>query len=531
MSIVRRLGRLAALVLLASGAGVGLPAHAGGTLTVCTDGSPEGFDTVQYESIVTGDATVGIYEQLLHFKPGGSEVEPGLAERWEVSADGLAYTLHLRRGVSFHGTAWFKPSREFDADDVLWSINRVNDKKHPAHGVARNGYVYWAGMQMPSLIASLEKLDRHTVRFRLTRPEAPFLANLAMAAIGTVYSAEYGEQLLKAGKLEQLNTLPIGTGPFAFRSYQKGAAIRYVAHPKHWAGPPQVEQLVYAITPDPNVRAQRVKAGECLVGIGMKRESIGGFASRPEIRIERSQPLQTSMISPNTERPFLSDRRFRQALRLAFDARTFVESVYGGLARPAGSFLPPGMWSFDATLQPRFDPEAARKLVQASGYDGRELTIFINSGGSYDGRRAGELLQADWARIGVKLRLRLMEGGELLQRAGRGEHDLVMFAFYSDNGDPDNFFTPNLSCAAFEGGGNKSRWCNPVFDRLLDEARRSNDPRHRSALYVKAQRIVFDEVALIPTVHAQLVTALNRRVQGFGPNPFGTVDLRGLRLN
>lgn len=519
------------VVALLAAAGSCLPAYAAGTLTVCTDGSPEGFDTVQYESIVTGDATVGIYDQLLAFKPGSSEIAPALAERWETSADGLRITLHLKRGVQFHTTPWFKPSRELNADDVLWSINRVNDKRHPAHGVARNGYVYWAGMNMPSLIRSLEKLDSHTVRFTLTRPETPFLANLAMAAIGTVYPAEYGEQLLKAGKLDQLNTLPVGTGPFAFRSYQKGATIRYVAHARHWAGAPAVDHLVFAITPDPNVRSQRVKAGECLVGIGMKRESIGGFANRPEIRIDRSQPLMTSVIAPNTERPFLSDRRFRKALWLAFDARTFVDSVYGGLAIPAGSFLPPGMWSHDAGLRQHFDPEAARKLVRDSGYDGRELTIFINSGGSFDGKRAGELLQADWARIGVKLRLRLMEGGEVLQRAGRGEHDLVMFGFYSDNGDPDNFFTPNLSCAAFEGGGNKSRWCNPAFDRLLDEARRSSDPRRRGALYGQAQRIMFDDVALIPTVHAQLVTALNRRVQGFTANPFGTIDLRGVRLN
>lgn len=520
-------GRVALLLALLLGA----PAHAAGNLTVCTDGSPDGFDIVQYESLLTADATAGIYEQLIAFKPGSSEIEPGLAERWEVSADGLQVTLHLRRGVQFHTTPWFKPSREMNADDVLWSINRINNPKHPAHSVARNGYIYWAGMNMPSLIKSLDRIDANTVRFTLTRPEAPFLSNLAMSAIGTVYSAEYAEQLLKAGKLDQINTRPIGTGPFAFKSYQKDSTIRYVAHPGHWAGAPKIDTLVYAITPDPNVRLQRVKAAECLVGIGMKREAVATLVNQSAIRVELSQPLVTRFIAANAQRPYLSDRRFRQALWLAFDAKAYAKAVYAGLGEPAGSFLPPAMWSFDASLQPRFDPEAAKKLVRESGYDGRELTLFMGTGGSIDSKRAGEMLQADWARIGVKLRLRFMEAGELARRAGKGEHDLTMWSWFSDNGDPDNFFTPNLGCAAIDGGGNKSRWCNPAFDRLIDEARRSSDRRQRSAIYTKAQRIVFDEVAVMPTLNSPLVTTVHQRVHGFTANPFGTIDLRGVRID
>jgi dipeptide transport system substrate-binding protein len=107
-------------------------AQAAGTLTVCTEGPPDGFDVVQYESAVTNDAAgLTIYDQLINFKPGGTEVVPGLAQKWEISADGLVVTLQLRRGVKFHTTPWFKPTRDFNADDVLWSVNRVNDKKNP----------------------------------------------------------------------------------------------------------------------------------------------------------------------------------------------------------------------------------------------------------------------------------------------------------------------------------------------------------------------------------------------------------------
>ena len=160
-AVSRRAPRALAAALACAAA---TAAQAAGTLTVCTPGAPDGFDIAQYETLNTADATQGLYDQLLSFKPGTSEIAPGLAERWQVSPDGRTVTLFLRRGVKFHTTAWFTPTRDFNADDVLWSIQRVNDKSHPAHGAARNGYIYWAGMNMPALIESVAKVDDHTVK-------------------------------------------------------------------------------------------------------------------------------------------------------------------------------------------------------------------------------------------------------------------------------------------------------------------------------------------------------------------------------
>ncbi|HEX3139013.1 MAG TPA: ABC transporter substrate-binding protein, partial [Rhizobacter sp.] len=396
---------MAALAICAGGA-----AHAAGTLTVCTEASPDGFDIAQYESSVTNDAAGRtIYDQLLGFKPGTTEIRPGLVEKWDVSADGLVYTLNLRKGVKFHTTPWFKPTRDFNADDVLWSINRMNDKKHPAYAVAKNGYVYWEGMGMSSLIKAVEKLDAYTLRVSLTRPEAPFLADMAMEAIGSVFSAEYAEQLQKAGKLEQINTQPVGTGPFIFKSYQKDAVIRYAAHTAYWGGAPKVDNLIFAITLDPNVRVQRLKAGECLVGSNMKPETVSTFDNDPNVKIVRNNPLLTAYIAPNVKHKFLSDKRFREALWLSLDMKTYLAAVYGGNATVAGSFMPPPMWSHDKALAYRFDPEKAKQLVKASGYDGTELALFTRIGGSIDGKRAAELMQSDWARVGIKVRVQMIE--------------------------------------------------------------------------------------------------------------------------
>ena len=517
----------AAVTLLVGAAG----AQAASNLIVCTESSPDGFDIVQYESAVTNDAAgLTIYDQLLRFKPGSTELIPGLAESWRVSADGRIYTLQLRKGVKFHTTPWFKPTRDFNADDVLWSINRINDKTHPAHAVARGGYIYWQGMGMAQLLRSVEKVDAYTVRITLARAEAPFLANLAMPPIGSIYPAEYGLQLQKAGRLDQLNSQPVGSGPFVFKSYQKDAVIRYTAHAAYWDGAPKIDNLIFAITNDPNVRVQRLKAGECQIGIAMKPDLATAFDAVPEIRMIRSTPLITSYIAANAKHPPLDDPRFREALWLAYDSKSAIASVYGGHATPAGSFLPPGIWSHDASLAKRFDPEKARALVKASRYDGRELSLYTRIGGSIDGKRAAELMQSDWARAGIKVKVQMIEWGELLKRTAAGEHDITFLSWAGDNGDPDNFMTPNLSCAAVASGGNKGHWCNPAFDRLIDEARRTTDIARRSALYKQAQRLVFDEAGVIPTVYPEVMTAVSQRVDGFVASPFAANDFRRVSL-
>ncbi len=498
------------------------------SVTFCSDGSPEGFDIAQYETRISNDASgLPIYDQLLQIRPGTTQVGPGLAERWDLSADGLVYTLRLRAGVKFHSTPWFTPTREMNADDVLWSLNRINDKTHPAHDAAQNGFPYWAGMSMPSLIQSIEKVDAHTVRITLTRAESPFLANLTMSAIASIYSAEYGEQLRRANKLDQLNTQPVGTGPFVFKNYQKDAVIRYAANAAYWGGAPKTD-LIIAITPDPSVRAQRIKAGECMVGqIG--GDSVNTFERDKHVGILRNKPLVTSYIAPNSKHAYLSDRRFREALSLAVDRGSFILAVHAGQATPAGSFLPPGIWSHEALKNPH-DVERAKRLVKESGYDGRELTLFASARQS-DIKRGVELLQADWARIGVTVRPQLMEIGELYKRTGKGEHDLALLSWFSDNGDPDNFFTPNLSCAAVDGGGNKSQWCNRAFDELLKAARATADVKKRSELYVTAQLLLHAETGLIPLANKLELIAVHKRVKGFIATPFGGSDFRSTRVD
>ena len=164
------------------------------TFVYCSEGSPEGFDPGMYTAGTTFDASAHpIYSRLMEFKPGTTEAEAGLAESYDVNAEGTEYTFKLRPGVKFHTTEFFTPSRELNADDVIFSLERQIKAEHPWNQyVAGTSWEYAAGMGFPELIKSIEKVDDLTVKITLNRPEAPFLANLAMP-FASIVSKEYAD--------------------------------------------------------------------------------------------------------------------------------------------------------------------------------------------------------------------------------------------------------------------------------------------------------------------------------------------------
>src|ERR1700737_2388386 len=236
------------------------------TLVYCSEGSPAGFDPAQYTTGV--DFTVNtftVYNRLVEFERGGTKVEPGLAEKWEVSPDGLAYTFHLRHGVKFQTTSFFKPTREFDADDVVFTFQRMLAPNQPFRKAYPVQFPYFTDMGLDKLITKVEKVDPYTVRFTLKEVSAPFLQNLAME-YAWILSAEYAGQLLKAGKAADINQYPVGTGPFIFRSYTKDATLRFDGHPDYWKpNTVKVSKMIFSITTDAGVRAQKLKENECQV--------------------------------------------------------------------------------------------------------------------------------------------------------------------------------------------------------------------------------------------------------------------------
>ncbi|WP_225771830.1 ABC transporter substrate-binding protein [Pseudomonas sp. Marseille-Q5115] len=494
-------------------------------LVVCTEASPEGFDIVQYTAATTADASSEtVFNRLVDFTPGSTDIEPGLAERWDISEDGKTYTFHLRQGVKFHTTDYFKPSREFTADDVVWSFQRQLDPKHPWHEKSSMGFPYFEAMGFKDLLKNVSKVDDHTVTFELNHPEAPFLRDLAMG-FASIYSAEYADQLLKAGKTDDLNTKPIGTGPFILARYNKDAQIRYKANPDYYKGKPPADPLVFAITVDSNVRLQKLKANECQVALYPKPDDVKGLKADPNVRVDELEALVVSYLAMNTSHKYLSDVRVREAIGLALDKNNLVKTLFGeGNATVGTGPYPSTLLGFNSRIADRpHDLEKARALLKEAGVpEGTRFTVFTRNGGGVTNPNpalAAQLLQADMAKVGLNADIRILEWGELVKRIKLGEHDLAFYGWAGDNGDPDNFVTPNLSCDAAKSGENAARWCNEAFDSLLSQARAETEPAKRAALYEQAQEIFHKDQPWISLAYPKLFVAMRKTVEGFHISP------------
>jgi dipeptide transport system substrate-binding protein len=516
------LSLLCAGLLLAGGA-LGAGAK---TLTVCTEASPDGFDYALFHANSTADASSeALYNRLVEFEPGTTRLVPALAERWELSPDGRTYTFHLRPGVAFHTTPWFKPTRTLTADDVVFSFTRQLDAKHPWFAEARNGWYYASAMQLGQLIKSVTSPDPLTVRIELTRPEAPFLANVAMGFL-SVLSAEYAQTLQAAGRMGDMNSKPVGTGPFVFRGYVKDAVVRYDAHPGYFRGKVALDKLLFSISPDPSARLQRLKGGECDIALAPMPQTWDEVRRDARLQLLAGPGLVTTFLGLNVEHKPLDDKRVRQALNFATDRAAIARAIYGGAALPAGNPYPPSQWSYDEKFAAApLDLARARELLKQAGVpNGFTVKLWLRAGAGTTNpnpRATAELVQADWAKIGVKVELVTLEFGELLNRTRRGEHDVTLLAWASDNGDPDNFLTPNFACAGIPGGSNVSRWCLPAFDALLAEARATPDLAKRDALYRRAQALYRDDTPWVPLTYPTSAIAMSKRVVGMKVSPFG----------
>ncbi|PZW65784.1 peptide/nickel transport system substrate-binding protein [Pseudomonas sp. URMO17WK12:I1] len=500
------------------------------TLSVCTEASPDGFDVVQYNSLTTTNASADVLmNRLVEFDAAKGKLVPSLASSWKISDDGLTYTFTLRPDVLFHRTDYFKPTRRtLEADDVLFSFQRMLDPNHPWYKTAASGYPHAQSMQWPALIKAVEKVDAHTVRITLNKPDATFLATLSMG-FASIYSAEYADQLFRAGTPEKLNSQPIGTGPFVFRRFQKDAAVRYTANADYFAGKPKVDNLVFAITPDANVRLQRLRRGECQIALSPKPVDVEAASKDADLDTVKTAAFMTAFVAINSQHPPLDKPAVRQAINLAFDKRSYIKAVFENSAEPANGPYPPNTWSYARDL-PGYahDPQKARELLKQAGLaDGFSTTIWTRPSGSLlnpNPSLGAQLLQADLAEVGIKAQIRVIEWGELIRRAKAGEHDLLFMGWAGDNGDPDNFLTPQFSCASVESGLNFARFCDAKLDKLIADGKAISDQAKRSALYKDAQAIIQQQALWLPLAHPTAYALTRKGVEGYSVSPFGRQD-------
>lgn len=505
------------------------------TLVYCSEGSPETFNPQLSTSGTTFDATSRqVYNRLVEFKPGTTEIVPGLALSWEVSKNGLEYTFYLRHNVNFHNTTYFTPSRYFNAEDVIFSFNRQRDTSDPWHMVSGGVYKYYNDMGFNDLIQDVIKLDDYTVKIVLSKPDSPFLSNMAMD-FSSILSKEYADAMMKAGSPEQLDLKPIGTGPYQFVKYEKDAFIRYAAHPQYWRGREKLDKLVFAITVDPSVRYARLRAGECQVMAYPLPTDIKSMKKNPLIIVDEQPGLNTAYWAFNLRKPPFDQAKVRQAMNYAINRYALLDVIYQGTGKIATSVIPPAIWDWkgpDSVYE--YNPDRAKKLLAEAGYaDGFETDLWampVQRPYNPNARKMATLMQQDLSKIGVKANIVSYEWGTYLKKSRDGEHQSILLGWTGDNGDPDNFFTPLLSCAATESGNNRSFWCNQEFDDLISLARIEQDQVKRTKLYRRAEVLFKRDAPWLTIAHSVRYQPYLKNVQGLKIDPFGGIYFTGVSL-
>ncbi|MFT5541073.1 MAG: cationic peptide transport system substrate-binding protein [Glaciecola sp.] len=497
-------------------------------ITFCSESSPASFNPQLDTSSTTADASSHqVYDRLLEFNTENGQIEPGLASSWLVSNDNLTYTFQLRKDVAYHDTDYFTPTRFFNADDVVFSIDRWRVNSHPYHAVSGGNYPYFQSLDLKNTIKNVTRINGYRVEISLFKPDSSFLANLA-TDFSVILSAEYAMQLIESGSPSDLDKKPIGTGPFKFVSYRKDQFIRYQRHQDYFLDTTGPENLVFDITPKSSLRVAKLITGECDAVAFPSQNDLEIIRERDDLTLLEKPGLNVGFWAFNTSKPPFDNPKVRRALALAIDKTSLLEAVYLGQATRAKSLVPSASWAHQSNMKEiGYNPITARKLLDEAGIP-NDFTMNIwampvQRPYNPNAMKMAQLMSSYLADVGVTVNIVSYDWARFRQNLTAGMHDSVLIGWSADNGDPDNFYRPLLTCAAIPSGTNRAMWCNPEYDALIESALNTENSNERRLFYHRANQIIFSEAPLIPIAHAFQYQAVNNQIEGMLINPFGGI--------
>jgi len=492
----------------------------GGTFVWGRAGDAVKLDPAQVTDGESVQVITNIFDTLVSFKPGTTEIVPWLATEWETSTDKLVWTFRLREDVTFHDGS------PFDADAVVFSFRRQQQPDHP--GRKKTDVFMYYDNNFKKL-ESVGKVDEHTVRFRLREPYAPFLAALALFSTGIVCPNAFEESGKNAnGRYRyDVSQNPVGTGPFRFENWDRGSRIVLTRNEEHFAGSPHVEKLVFKPIRDNQARLKELEAG----GIhGMTNPDLGdlpSIAANDELRLLSRPGINICYLAMHTQKRPFDDARVREAVAYAVDKRRLIQSAYEGQAEPATTMVPASMEGHLDIPDRRVDRRKARALLADAGFpDGFSVTLWYpNVTRPYlpAPENTATQIQQDLKEIGIEAELVKKEWSAYLQGVQNGEHDMCVLGWMADINDPDNFLYVLLDKENAVPGksNNLSFYTGERVHKLLLEAQRTYVWDQRERLYHRVQRIVFDEVPVLPLVTVNDFRVLHEDVRGYTIYPAG----------
>jgi peptide/nickel transport system substrate-binding protein len=464
------------------------------------------------ESIEVGEL---MFEGLVGWKPGTTDVEPRLATSWRVSETGLTWTFALRPGVKFHdGTP-------FDAAAVVFSFDRLLAKDHP-HSI-RDHANYWRGQLLDvEKVVATRPLE---VEIHVRRKYAPLLGNLAMYPIVSPAAVRaWGEAFPDH---------PVGTGPFSFESWTKGSRVVVRRFPGYWGRPAALDQIVFQVEADARQRLINLESGSVDLATAILPDEQPFVELHPDLVLYSTHGNDISYLAFNTQQPPFDDVRVRRAANFAINKEPIVKLGFQGRAIAADTPLPPTIWGYHTpATRYHHDPALARKLLADAEADGafdpdRTYMLYApTTPRPYlpQPERVARFLQASLAQAGIRTELVLQPYPEHRAAIQAGKHDLCVFGWVGDTGDPDNFLYVLLhsnQSNTDKGAQNVALYQDAEVDRMLLDAQAATSEATRAALYASVQDKIAADAPWVPLAHSELVVAGRAELERVVLSPTG----------
>jgi len=460
-----------------------------------------------------------LFEGLVTEDPVDLHPVPGVAERWEISTDGLRYTFFLR------ATARWSNGEPVTAGDFVASFKRILTPSLGAEYsylffIIEQAEPFYKGKLSDFAQVGVTALDAHTLQIKLEHPAPAFLSMLTLAPFMPVplkvieklgASADRANPWAKPGNL-------VGNGAFTLKEWRLNQQMILIKSPGYWdAATVRLKEIHLHPTESRDAEERAFRSGQLHLTEALPPAKVDAWREDPHHLLRIDAYLGTEFYRINVNRPFLNDRRVRRALALAVDRDAIVSKILRGGQSPAHAFTPPTTAGYTPSAQIPTDFAAARALLVEAGYpEGKgapPVELMFNTSESH--RAVAEAVQEMWRReLGLDVRLTNQENTSLRAARRGGQFEVLRSVWIGDYEDPLSF----LSIWAADSGNNYTGWKNPLYDQLLFEAARTVDATARNALFQKAESILLDDAPLIPIYHYNHVFLIQPSVKGWYPN-------------
>lgn len=487
-----------------------------GELVIANSADAVSLDPAGSNDVPSSNVAENIYETLVKLNMD-MELEPSLATEWEAVEDDV-WEFTLREDVKFHDGS------DFNAEVVKANIERVLDEEV---GSPRQ-FLY-------TMVADIEVVDDHTVRFTTEYPFAPLPAHLAHSG-GAMVSLDLIEEDYAAMEDGEepgsvISENPVGTGYFKFEEWAPGDYIRLVKNDDYWGEPAKLDTVTFKVVDEDQTRVAELLTGDSHIIDPLSPSDVAQVEGEEGVDPARQASVSLSYIGFNTQKEPFDDPKVRQAINMAIDKEQIIEGIYDGAGIPATGPLAPDVFGYDGNVEGlEYDPERAKELLAEAGYeDGFSTTIWTND--SRERIDTATNIQAQLEEFGITVEVEILEWGAYLEQTAQGEHEMFILGWSTVTGDADYGLYALFHSDNFGDPGNRTFTEDPELDDLLEQAREEPEPEKRQELYTEVQELLAEEAPMLYIHHQELLLGVSDKVQGLEQLPTGVLQLQDVTIS